>query len=50
MTRVHVCVELTREPSGSFTLSGFFASWQSLVGDAMTKKCLVAPESSMAHS
>ena len=47
---VHVCVEITCVPSGSFTLSGFFASWQSLMGAAMTKKWLVAPESRMAHS
>ena len=50
MARVHVCVELTRAPSGSFTLSGFFASWQSVVGAAMTKIWLVVPESRMAHS
>ena len=50
MARVHVCVELTRAPSGSFTLSGFFASWLSLLGAAMTKKWLVAPESRIAHS
>ena len=36
MARVHVCVDLTRTPSGSFTLSGFFASWRSVVGAAMT--------------
>ena len=50
MARVHVCVDLTRAPSGSFTLNGFFASWRSFVGAAMTKKWLVAPESRMAHS
>ena len=50
MARVHVCVELTRAPSGSFTLSGFFDSWRSVVGAAMTKKWLVVPESRMAHS
>ena len=50
MARVHVCVELTRAPSGSFTPSGVFVSWQSLVGAAMTKKWLVSPESRMAHS
>ena len=50
MDRVHVCVELMCAPSGSFTRSGFFASWRSVVGAAMTKKWLVAPESRMAHS
>ena len=50
MDRVHVCVELMCAPSGSFTLSGFLAYWRSLVGAAMTKKWLVAPESRMAHS
>ena len=43
MARVYVFVELTRAPSGSFTLSGFFASWRSLMGAAMTKTWLVAP-------
>ena len=50
MARLHFRVELTRAPSGSFTLSGYFASWRSVLGAAMTKKWLVAPESSMAHS
>ena len=50
MAMVHVCVELTRAPSGSFTLSGFFAYWRSVVGADMTKKWLVAPESRMARS
>ena len=49
VARVHVSVELTRAPSGSFTLSGFFASWKSLVGAAMTTEWLVAPESRMAY-
>ena len=34
MARVHVCVEIMRAPSVSFTLSGFFASWRSVVGEA----------------
>ena len=50
VARVHVCVDLTRALSGRFTLSGFFASWQSVVGEAMTKKWLVAQESRMDHS
>ena len=50
MARVYGCVQLTRALPGSFTLSGFFASWRSVVGAAMTKKWLVAPESRMAHS
>ena len=50
MARLYVCVELMRGSSGSFTLSGFFASSRSLVGAAMTNKWLVAPESRMAYS
>jgi len=49
MSRVHVWVDCTLAPLGSFTRSGLLVTALSAVGASVTKKWLVAPLSKMAH-
>ena len=47
---VHVWVDDTHEPSGSLALSGILAGVIFVIGDVVTRKWLVAHESSIAQS
>ena len=47
---VHIVVDFICAPSGNFIVRGVIAGWAFDIGAADTKKRLVAPESSIAHS
>ena len=47
---MHVRVEDTHAPYGSLTVSGLLAGVILVIGYVVTRKWLVAPESSIAHS
>jgi len=49
MSRLHVCVDRTWEPSGRVMVNGALAIFLFVTGAPSTKKCAVAPESNKAY-
>jgi hypothetical protein len=49
MLSVHMCVECTRLPFGRWAIMGMVVGRMLVAGALVVRKCLVAPESSMAH-
>ena len=49
ISKLHVCVDNSFDPSGIMICIGFWAGCLFIAGAPSTKKCPVAPESEMAH-
>jgi hypothetical protein len=50
MLSLHMCVECTRSPFGSQAMIGLLVGRMLVMGPAVVRKLLVAPESRMAHA